>query len=557
MPDLSRSSASVLSGAPHPSVGGGNPQPLRDAEPMPLAFERLGSVFLLATAVALAVLWSMGMGNDQALFEYYAHRMRDGALLYHDIWDNKQPGIFLWYVASDWAFGHGWQGLRQSLALWYGASAVAAAVLCGLVKPRSRAWWLAPVFTVGLALLRIDAERPAQVEALVDLPLMLLAVLLLIEPRSRSGRSLRWAGVGVLTGVVASLKLVLAPLPAAFIVVALVWRLHRREIGALAVVQAFAWMLAGFALVIGPIVAWFWSQGIIAEFMWTMFVYPGLALKQVPTQKLGMLVGSFKWLAVTCIPVALAAVLAVREAVREPAARASLLGFICVAWIGVGVLMIVLQKFSWWNTHMDLIDWPVGMLAALGLAGALGTDARVRTPLGRSLVLAAALLAVAGMGLHLARFGYGALRGGDWPKPHAEQRALETARLVAGNAVAPCGTVYAIGDQAGVERATGLKQALHTHGLWFGAFLTAQIEQLPAELARVGPDLVYFDADHRRDFLRRAPVTLEALDAWLGRDYDTVAVDALGGHWFHRRGARPGDVCPAVQPFHIPGRLAG
>ena len=103
----------------------------------------------------------------------------------------------------------------------------------------------------------------------------------------------------------------------------------------------------------------------------------------------------------------------------------------------------------------------------------------------------------------------------------------------------------------------GLKQALHTHGLWFGAFLTAQIEQLPAELARVGPDLVYFDADHRRDFLRRAPVTLEALDAWLGRDYDTVAVDALGGHWFHRRGARPGDVCPAVQPFHIPGRLAG
>lgn len=558
MPDVNHSPPPVLSGAsPYPSILSGGSQPVRDTGPVPLAFERLGSVFLLATTIALAVLWSIGLGNDQALFDYYAHRMRDGALLYHDIWDNKQPGIFFWYVASDWAFGPGWQGLRQSLALWYGASAVAAAVLCGLVKPQSRAWWLAPVFTVGLALVRIDAERPAQVEALVDLPLMLLVMLLLIEPHSRVGRSLRWVGVGALTGVVASLKLVLAPIPAAIIVVALAWRIHRREIGVAAIVQAFAWMLAGFALVIVPIVAWFWSRGVIAEFMWTMFVYPGLALKEVPTQKIGMLVGSFKWLAVTCIPVALAALLAVRESVREPASRTSLLSFVCVAWACVGTVMIVLQKFSWWNTHMDLIDWPVGMLAALGLAGAVGTDARARTPFGRSLVLAAALLAVVGMGLHLARFGYGALRGTDWPKPREELQALETARQVVRTTVVPCGTVYAIGDQAGVERATGLKQALHTHGLWFGAFLTSQIEQLPGELAQARPDLVYFDADHRHDFLQRSPATLERLDAWLQRDYDAVVVDAFGGHWFHRRDARSGDACPVVRPFKVPGRTAG
>ena len=117
----------------------------------------------------------------------------------------------------------------------------------------------------------------------------------------------------------------------------------------------------------------------------------------------------------------------------------------------------------------------------------------------------------------------------------------------------PCGTIYAIGDQAGVERETGLRQAIATHGLWFGAFLPSQVRRLPAELEAARPDLVYVDGAERRDLAARYPAQALAIERWLARNYLAGAIDALQGQWWQRRITPQATTgCPVARRFIIP-----
>jgi hypothetical protein len=158
------------------------------------------------------------------------------------------------------------------------------------------------------------------------------------------------------------------------------------------------------------------------------------------------------------------------------------------------------------------------------------------------------------MAVHGARFLQAASGSPDWPRPAIEREALETAHTVMAASITPCGTIYAIGDQAGVERETGLRQAIATHGLWFGAFLPSQVRRLPAELESARPDLVYLDGAERRDFAAGYPAQALEIERWLARDYTPDAVDALQGQWWQRRRS-PQDAtdCPMAQRFAIPG----
>jgi hypothetical protein len=515
-------------------------------------------VAVFAGALSAIALWPVTAGNDQALFVYYASLIRQGATLYTDIWDNKQPGIFLFYAAAGALCGDGWPAARLGYALWLGAAAGVIAATLRRVVPDSPAWLLGSVLTVGLTLLRSDASRVAQVESLVGLPLVALLLLTLLEPDSTSGSRARWVAAGVLTGVVAALKLVLAPVAAVIIAVALGLRMSRRTLGPTGALAAIGLSAFGFTLVWIPIVAWLQASGAMPEFLWTMFAYPRLALEQIPVQNPAMLVGAFRWLLVTTALLLPAAALYVWQTRRRglPLHTAMVLG--CTGWIASGLVMIVMQRFSWWDTHMDLVVWPIGMLAALGLARYATSDITTSSAWDRRLGAAAAALAIVAILFHGGRFVRDVRSAQDWPRPPEAVASIETARRVMTSAVAPCGTVYAIGDQGGVERVTGLRQALPTHGLWFGAFLPAQARRLPDELRAARPDLVYFDRNEHRDFVSRYPDPAATLDRWLERDYDRLEVDAYGGQWWQRRvGPDDAATCPAATRFTIPAARPG
>ncbi len=515
------------------------------------------AVAALSVAVVVAVLSAIALspvpaGNDQALFVYYAERLRAGAMLYTDVWDNKQPGIFGFYALAGALFGGDWPAARLLFAIWLGAGAGMLAWIARLVAPGTAAWLLAPVLTAGLTLLRMSVDRPAQVESLTGLPLAALLLLAVAEPAGRLGRALRWLAVGALTGCVALLKLVLAPVPAAIVACALGWRLARRDLDLRASIGAGMLTLVGFAVVWTPVLVWVVVNEAWAEFRWTMLDYPRLALVQVEMQDPVRIVGALRFLAITIGLMLPAAAWYSWRALREPRSMAALATLSCIAWVLVGLLMFLTQRFSWWDTHMDLVTWPVGLLAALGVPALARTFMRGRVPLRWT---AAALLGAVALNLamHGGRFAYKVAADPEWPGPSIERDAIVLAREVAATAQAPCGTVYAIGDQAGVERATGLRQAIATHGLWFGAFLPAQADRLPGELKAARPDLVYYDGMERLDFARKFPRAAAALDAWLASDYVPLREDAIGGRWWQRRVA-PDDAtsCPPAPRFTVP-----
>ncbi len=517
------------------------------------------SIAVLATALAAAALAPVGAGADQALFVYYAERLRAGAMLYTDLWDNKQPGIFGFYALAGALPGDGWPATRLLYATWLGASAGVLAWIARVVAPGTSAWIVVPVATVGLALLRTTIDRPAQVESLVGLPLSALLLLVVTEPAGRGGRTLRWIAVGALTGCVAALKLVLAPVPAAMVGCALGWRIARGDLDVRAAIRAGLLTLVGFAVLWVPILGWVAANGAWTEFRWTLLDYPRLALAQVERQNPANILGALRWLAITVGLMTPAAVWYGWRALRATRSTAALLTLACAAWVGVGLAMFLTQRFSWWDTHMDLVTWPFGLLGALGVS-TLPARPRGTVP-GRVPGWAAAALVGAmalNLAVHGARFAQRLSSDPEWPGPSVERAALDVARTVAATARAPCGTVYAIGDRAGVERATGLRQAIATHGLWFGAFLPAQAERLPAELEAARPDLVYYDDDEQRDFERRFPRAAARLDAWLQAGYAPVREDPLGGRWWQRRvEAGDGATCPAPRRFSVPAAVSG
>ena len=75
------------------------------------------AVTAAASLLAVLALWPIGPGNDQALFLYYARAMREGATLYADLWDNKPPGIFAFYVGAATLFGEGWGAVRLAFGV--------------------------------------------------------------------------------------------------------------------------------------------------------------------------------------------------------------------------------------------------------------------------------------------------------------------------------------------------------------------------------------------------------------------------------------------------------
>lgn len=500
---------------------------------------------LLGLAAAPLVL-PLVPGPDQQLFLDHAQAMREGATLYVQVWDNKQPGVFGLYAALQATFGAGWHGVLLGYAAGIALAAALAARAVRVASPHGLAALLVVPFTLGLLYLRSSVDHVAQVETWVVLPLS--AILLLAVLPDRAGRlsAPRWLAIGAATAVVALLKLVLLPVAAAIVAAMLALRVAFEGLGWRHASAAVGVSVAGFALVVAPVAAAFVVAGAWEAFWWTSFVYPGLAVGATETAPIARLAGSLQWLAKSVLgllPLVAFALVAAWRAPREPVAR---LAAGALAWILAGFGMILVQKFSWWTYHMALVMWPLGVLAALGWA----SHGR---PAGRGLRLARAV-GVAWLVVLAAHLAWKWAASPAWPYKAGQLEAIDTARTVARDATIRCGTVAAIGDQSGAPSATGLRKALPTHAIFWGAYLPAQTLRLPDELEAARPDLVYVDGAQRDDLRRRFPEVANRIQRWLAADYVSRATDPFDGRWYERAPHARGGPCPAPTRFVIPGR---
>ncbi len=132
------------------------------------------SILVLIIIVILGVLSLRdGFSGDQALFLIYSKAINNGAVLYRDVWDIKQPGIFVFYLIGGKIFGFNEVGIHLfELIYWLGLSLI---MIFGLKSYFQNSLFavLTPLFTIGIYYSVSGGLHWTQAEALVCFPLFM------------------------------------------------------------------------------------------------------------------------------------------------------------------------------------------------------------------------------------------------------------------------------------------------------------------------------------------------------------------------------------------------
>ena len=534
---------------------------------VPVANAIDGKTLLGVAALSVVLLSPSGLGVfgfDSAAFSYVAQVLQQGGVLYRDIWDNKQPGIYWFYQSVAQLIGNDWRALFIASTLWNALTAILASIALMLALPGQRAAAWIPLLVIAILATRANPEHLGQIEALVSLPLMAIGVcaLRLAQLFERANdlpnnRDRQWwfepallgLCAGLLTGVVISFKLLLAPLAVAVFCAPIVVRIigvEWRHVPVLATVVSY---LVGAAAITAAIAVRFMLEGTFDLFWWTTIHYPLAALGAAPLAPTARLFGSIWWLTVAIMPLAPLIVVALVQGRRLFRGSVTPLTLLVLVWLAVGFVLIVAQRFSWWSYHFELLLWPLGLTAGIGAARLASWRPPVPGwwPGPRAIVAAAIVL----LGVQTA-FAVRNMANPNWPIRSELRQSLATAaqvqtqfaRTLAGPS---CGTGYVIGDPR-LLVASGLRQAIATSGMsWWGAFLPAQMKRLPTQLAWTTPDYLYV-SDDIREHLQQLP----ELSQFLSQHYRPVLTDATEGVWWQRAAPLAVTGCRRDAGFTVP-----
>lgn len=329
-------------------------------------------------------------GGDQALFTIYARKLNQGAVLYRDLWDVKQPGIYVFYLLAGKLFGFTEVGVH-AFELVYLICFSTVLIFC--CRGYFRSWWaasLVPLFTVALYYGIADSNHLTQLEPLVGFPLFLSCYWIsrAAQTEERPARLLVLSGFAA--GLLAVFKLVLLPIPLGFWLLSSMFTAYAKKQSPLR--QIFHWapfILIGAFLPALAVFLWFLEAHSVRSLMYASFVYPFEAIRQLqPQQRTGTLVLSLQWF-ISSFAALIA--LAFSTAYMTIAKHKDIFSLNLVVWIVVGFGVIMIQRYSWWEYHFFILLTPLGILAtkaiddawiaitALVNSRAFGFTSRLRT----------------------------------------------------------------------------------------------------------------------------------------------------------------------------------
>jgi hypothetical protein len=467
----------------------------------------------IATLAVLTIF--LPYSGDQALFARGAREIAHGAVYYRDFWDIKQPGVFWWFTGAGAIAGYGSVAVHVVEAVYLLAFAVVVRIA---VRGRQRHVVLeplVPLVAVGFYYLTATAPDRTIPEILAAFPLFVslyLAVLAVERPE----RAVTWLALsGAAGGITCLFKLVYAPIVAAFWIVALVV-LHRRaarparDLGAAGVAAIVAALLplAGAA-------AYFAVAHAGRITFDTTFVYPP-QVSRTSTMHTTALARTLVKLTVEDYGVLI--VLAGAGLVVRPWRRWNPFTVMLVAWVIVGALIIVPQKWNSYQREQLLV--PLAVLAVFGVDAlwsawrTRGASTGARVVRVGVIVVAVVLLASSARVLarntrDLARNGFArtaadrdAIR-----RSYSEYRELEDdVRAVApvpGRAHAP---IYVIGHPL-VYELLDRNQAIALNGWGPEQWVGDQFDQLREQLGCAMPAALYVDNFSHTTIEERSPAT--------------------------------------------------
>ncbi len=509
---------------------------------------RLDVAVLIAILLLGTVNLAQPLGWDQAIFTIAARRLHEGAQLYRDVWDVKQPGLFVFYLLGGSAFGFSEVGIHAFELLYWLAFSFLLQRSLKRDFPQPWAASLAPLLVVGLYYAVSGDWHLTQAEGLAGFPMFF--ALTLAARAGEDGRSpvRALALSGLCGGLVLFLKLLFLPILAVFWLLALAraWPRH----GAAATLAGAGAIAAGAALPFAIAAAYFAAHGTLGLAWWTNIVYPLQLSPPHPRFRSGMLMEGLGWFGTNwAVPLGLAAfgVVATLGRARDRL-MPSLLG-----WFGVGFAVILVQRLSWWEYHYLLLMVPVGVLAArgLGLLSQRLTDPADRTGRRTALALGVALTlafapALGTAGLKAVYFAHdGFARNAAAQRYHgirmsrgsAYAKILADIGLLSAPGARP-GPIYVAGNPL-YHWLSGRDSAIPR----FGGVLTtyasaADWQEITRGLSAARPPYIFVDRVYLEE-LRGMPERSAPFLALLEGRYRMVQQSRMGAWWELGEGAAP------------------
>ena len=334
-------------------------------------------------ALAGGLNLAMPFWGDQALFTLYGRALTRGAVLYRDVFDVKQPGIFVFYAFGGSLFGFTEVGIHLFELIYWLAFSVFALVA---LRPYFTTRWVAlvPVFTVVVYYLSAGLLDLTQIEILVAFPILVAWWLIAqAEPETRKG-IWRYAAAGVAAATVVLLKHLYVLIILAFLVNA-VLRSRRREVPLRDIRRALGAFLIALLVPLLIVVAYFAAYGQLGRIWWAYFELAPAQQLLGPKPFDYLVVGARRFL-IGEGPILILASLGCVHAFRERARPKLDLVVGMVLWGAVGAVLFFIQ--GWPEYKWSLFTVPLGILAVVGFEALVSMAGSLR-PIPRWIVWAA------------------------------------------------------------------------------------------------------------------------------------------------------------------------
>ena len=465
----------------------------------------LSADFFMRSSLSMVLVFVVGLvkiaeplGGDQSLFLIGAHELHDGALLYRDFWDLKQPGIYAFYFIAT-SFGpysavtiHAFELVYLSLFSIALIAALRRSRTFGPIAP------FAPLGVVAFYYLAVGSFEAIQVESLVAFPLFLTLASFVAgarEPKPLRSASLFLVG-GCASVLVLAFKLIFLPLVVALWLVPIVASASRRRVTFVSLGATLAGTTVGIALPSAAIVAFFALHGTLELALQTWFTLPTEIIKFVPHEPLGALLAGLRWFVHRYVAMLALAIVGVLIAFRR-GADAFAGGLL--AWIAIGTASILVQVTSWFQYQWLLITAPIGIFAVFGAYG-LYQFARQSTRVPLTRVTAAATLVIGAVIfptsllardiLALAKYRFALTETTLEAYRDSQSFVYASLRKEALFVQAHGGALYVIGDPT-FYVVTHRLQPIALNGSSVRLFLPDQWETLERELSTAKPEYIY------------------------------------------------------------------
>jgi hypothetical protein len=301
--------------------------------------------------------------GDQALYIIAARKMANGAVLYKDFLDAKQPGIFVFYWVAGRIFGFNEVGIHAFELLYF---MIFSLVLISTLRDYFAQRWvasIAPLLTVGFYYAVAGITHLTQIEGVIGAPVFLS--IWFADKSLRTKKPHYWIfASGLMGGLILSFKFVFAPIVFFIGLTVLMYRAGCQR-------RKWATRLNHSAIfTLGVLTPLLLACLYLTQFhMWgllydTFFVYPPRALT-LPPIEISRLLRSMRWFLDGFSPLLLLAFLGACVTLKS---RRDFFTINLVFWLVSATVVIVLQRRSWWEYHFLLYSIPLGILAGQGLA---------------------------------------------------------------------------------------------------------------------------------------------------------------------------------------------